>query len=489
MNHDMNPPNILFFLADDQGAWAMHCAGNPEIRTPNLDRLAESGMRFENFFCASPVCSPARASILTGRIPSRHGILDWLRGGNAAIENELESSGNLIEYLAGQPGYTDALAQAGYTCGLSGKWHLGDSHHSQKGFTFWEVHALGGGPYYHAPVIRNGRLVYEPGYITDYITTNALNFLESQLASGTPFCLNVHYTAPHSPWEREHHPPELYDEYFKHCDFSSIPIEPMHPWQINSAPHGYTQETRLPHLSGYFTAITAMDRGIGQILDWLEDHLLRQNTLVIFSSDNGMNMGQHGIFGKGNGTFPFNMYDTSVKVPMIVSQPGAIQAGVINQDLLSHYDIYPTLLEYTGISAPEVDKLPGRSFASILRSQAQVSAVRPIVVFDEYGPTRMIRTKEWKYIHRYPYGPHELYDLLNDPKESRNLVSDPAYQPRIQELKAGLEDWFLQYSDPAFDGRHEPVTGKGQLTWAGPAGKGRKAFADDWHYLQENKPG
>ncbi len=355
-------PNILFLLADDQGSWAMRCAGNPDIDTPNLDRLAESGIRFENFFCASPVCSPARASILTGRIPSQHGIHDWLRGGNAEIENEFETTGELIEFLAGQPGYTNHLADAGYTCGLSGKWHLGDSHHPQKGFTFWEPHALGGGPYYNAPVIRNGRVEYEPGYITDTITENALRFLELTAGGGKtafhqPFYLGVHYTAPHSPWERQHHPHDLYDAYFTQCTFNSIPLEPMHPQQINSAPNGYTEETRRPLLSGYYAAITAMDRGIGRILDWLEEYDLRQNTLVIFSSDNGMNMGHHGIFGKGNGTFPFNMFDTSVKVPMLISRPGSVPQGVVYTNLLSHYDLYPTLLDYTGLPNPQKDQL------------------------------------------------------------------------------------------------------------------------------------
>jgi choline-sulfatase len=475
-------PNILFILADDQGYWAMGCAGNPEIRTPNLDRLAESGTRFENFFCASPVCSPARASILTGCIPSQHGIHDWLRGGNAIIEHELESTGELIQFLDGQIGYTDFLAEAGYTCGLSGKWHLGDSNHPQKGFSYWQAHALGGGPYYNAPVIRNGHVETEPAYITDYITENALGFLNQQVGSEQPFYLSVHYTAPHSPWDRANHPDDLYDDYFQNCAFSSIPLEPMHPNQVNSAPHGYTEETRRPLLSGYFTAITAMDQGIGRILDWLEAHRLRENTLVLFSSDNGMNMGHHGIFGKGNGTFPFNMYDTSIKVPMVISRPGSVPQGVVNSDLLSHYDLFPTLLEYVGLPNPETDHLPGRSFTPLLHGE-KMESPESVVVFDEYGPTRSIRTQEWKYIHRYPYGPHEFYDLHNDPGEHRNLIDSPLHQQHIQQLKAELDEWFVHYADPRFDGSREPVTGKGQLTWAGPAGKGKKAFADDWHYI------
>ncbi len=485
-------PNILFILSDDQGAWALGCAGNDEIRTPNLDRLAQTGMRFSNFFCASPVCSPARASILTGRIPSQHGIHDWLRGGNALTAGELEAGGGgLIEYLKDQPGYTDVLAQAGWVCGLSGKWHLGDSHHPQKGFTYWEAHALGGGPYYNAPVIRDGDLASEPGYITDYITTNALRFLEAQKDDPRPFYLSVNYTAPHSPWEREQHPHDLFDAYFNRCDFHSIPLEPAHPWQINSAPHGYSQESRQPILSGYFSAITAMDRGVGRLLDWLEAQDLRQDTLVLFSSDNGMNMGHHGIFGKGNGTFPANMFDTSVKVPMLVSQPGNVPQGLMDGSLLSHYDLFPTLLEYAGVDIPATlagqANLPGRSFATLVRGQGALSE-RPLVIFDEYGPTRMIRTSEWKYIHRYPYGPHELYDLANDPEERINLAGDPDQQPRLRALRAELSDWFVRHSDPARDGAHEPVTGKGQLCMAGTASGGRTTFADDWAYLVPADP-
>ncbi len=147
-------PNLLFILTDDQGYWAMGCAGNAEIHTPNLDRLAATGLRFEHFFCASPVCSPARASILTGRIPSQHGVQDFLRAGNSGVYGPGDSG---IEYLHGQTAYTDLLAEQGYVCGLSGKWHLGYSEKPQKGFTFWDVHANGGGPYYKAPMIRDGK--------------------------------------------------------------------------------------------------------------------------------------------------------------------------------------------------------------------------------------------------------------------------------------------------------------------------------------------
>ncbi|MBN1139272.1 MAG: sulfatase-like hydrolase/transferase [Anaerolineae bacterium] len=493
-SQDPTRPNILFVLTDDQGCWAMGCAGNHEMRTPNLDRLADAGIRFDQFFCASPVCSPARASILTGRIPSQHGIHDWLRAGNSTCEPE--KGGRLTEYLQGQLAYTELLAAQGYVCGLSGKWHLGDAHHAQKGFTFWEVHAKGGGPYYGAPMIQNGQVVEPPQYVTDLITDNALRFLRAQAGCAAPFYLSVHYTAPHSPWGRDDHPADLYGAYFDTCPFDSIPFEPMHPWQVNSAPHAYTVDGRRALLSGYFAAVTAMDAGVGRLLDWLCENGLIENTLVIFTGDNGMNMGHHGIFGKGNGTFPQNMFDTSVKVPALIAHPARVPAGLVNQDLLSHYDIMPTLLDYLGIENPAAAGLPGASFAPLLQGAglSGPAAKRESIVvandgaaFAEYGPVRMIRSREWKYVHRYPYGPHELYDLVHDPDERQNLIDSPTHQSTAQHMKAGLESWFIRYVDPAFDGRVEPVTGKGQLGLAGPAGQGEDNFAADWTYIRERQ--
>jgi arylsulfatase A-like enzyme len=484
-SNDPDRPNVVFILTDDQGCWAMGCAGNDEIRTPHLDRLAQTGVRFEHFFCASPVCSPARASLLTGRIPSQHGVHDWIRAGNSPIEQE--KGGVLVEYLEGQPGYTDRLTREGYVCGISGKWHLGDALHPQKGFTFWEVHAKGGGPYYHAPMVRDGTIYEEPRYVTDVITENALNFLDGQSGNRRPFYLSVHYTAPHSPWDRDQHPADLYDSYYDGCAFDSVPREPIHPWQVAGliSADGKNRRTLL---SGYFAAVTAMDENVGRMLDKLEAMGLRENTLILFTSDNGMNMGHHGIYGKGNGTFPQNMFDTSVKVPTLISRPGYVPQGEVCGELLSHYDVMPTLLDYLGMehSEAEAKKLPGRSFARLLRGKP-LEARKHVVVYDEYGPVRMIRNREWKYVHRYPYGPHELYDLANDPGEKSNLIRSSDHRKKVQEMKAGLEAWFVRYVDPMVDGCREPVTGKGQLGLAGPAGKGEKNFADGVVLLTEKE--
>ncbi|NOU62606.1 sulfatase-like hydrolase/transferase [Paenibacillus sp. LMG 31461] len=455
-------PNIVFILTDDQGAWAMGCAGNHEIQTPNLDRLAAEGMRFSNFFCTSPVCSPARASLLTGRMPSQHGIHDWIRGGNVGDRP--------IEYLKGQTAYTELLANSGYTCGLSGKWHLGDSINPQKGFTHWYVHQQGGSAYYNAPMIRDGELIDEPGYLTDVITDDALHFLESQ-QDDQPFYLGVHYTAPHSPWI-DSHPQEFVDMY-DNCQFDTCPQEPKHPWSIQTAPWSDDQRENL---KGYFAAVTAMDRNVGRILDKLEAKGMREQTLICFLSDNGFNCGHHGIWGKGNGTFPFNMFDTSVKVPAIFSHPSRIPQGHVCDELVSGYDFMPTLLAYVGgIEHPEAENLPGRSFLPLLIGD-EGSGREDVVIYDEYGPVRMIRSREWKYVHRYPYGPHELYNLVADPDERNNVIDAPEAEEQRRSMKERLDSWFVSYVDPSRDGTREAVTGFGQLELAGPDGQGKKAY-------------
>ncbi|MBC2595905.1 sulfatase-like hydrolase/transferase [Ruficoccus amylovorans] len=470
--------NVLFILADDLGAWALGCAGNNEIHTPHLDRLAARGLRLENAFCVSPVCSPARASLLTGRIPSQHGVHDWVRRGNCPSES---GDGSLIDYLEGLPTYTEALAQAGYRCGLSGKWHLGQAPVPRGDHVFWHVHAKGGGSYYHAPWIRDGQECEAPGYVTDVITDYALEFLEAYADGARPFYLGVHYTAPHYPWGRDQHPAQYYEPYFNDCAFESVPELPMHPWQIDTAPRVHTREARREMLSGYYAAVTAMDAAIGRLLDALERSGQLGRTLIVFTSDNGMNMGHHGIYGKGNGTYPQNMYDTSVKVPFILSRPGRVPEGVSAGALFSHYDFMPTLLDFLGLGRQVPAALPGAIRTDLWEGRADATGA-PVVVFDEYGPVRMIRDERWKYVHRFPDGPHECYDLQSDPGETHNLIGDPRCFALAERMRGQLAAWFARYVDPARDGADFPVTGKGQCDLSGRAG----AFADDWFYYSEN---
>jgi arylsulfatase A-like enzyme len=466
-SRDPKRPNILFILSDDQGPWAMRCAGNEEIITPALDELAARGIRFDNFFCVSPVCSPARASLLSGEIPSRHGVHDWIRGGNVGPGR--------IDYLEGRTLITDVLARAGYRCGLVGKWHLGAADVPREGFVKWYAHQSGMSAYYDAPMVDETRLCTGKGYLTDELTDIAIDFLHDEAGRGEPFWLSLNYTAPHYPWIDSH--PQEYTRLYDGCAFESIPLEPPHPWSAGGNPatdEGHNN--RRDSLAGYFAATTAMDAGIGRVTAHLDGLGLRDSTLVIFMSDNGMNCGHHGIWGKGNGTRPQNMYDTSVKVPCIFSQPGRMPEGEVAEGLFSAYDVWPTLLQYIGLDSGEKPGKPGRSFSSLLEGKEQPGR-EAVVVFDEYGPVRMVRTTDWKYVYRFPDGPHELFDLRTDPNERRNLIDDPAAADRLSELRGTLADWFARYADAATDGARWGVTGAGQLALARPGTPPETAFA------------
>ena len=477
-------PNVLFIVSDDQGTWALGCAGNPEIRTPNLDRLAARGVRFDNFFCASPVCSPARASLLTGDIPSRHGVHDWIRVGSVGDTR--------VDYLAGQTMITDVLADRGYRVGLVGKWHLGAADVPRPNFVKWFAHQSGMGPYYGAPMIDHDRPVVVDGYLSDVLADVASTFVRDEARRPEPFWLSLNFTAPHYPWIDSH--PKAYTDLYEDCAFESCPQEPPHPWFAGGKPaidRGVTE--RHASLVGYFAAVTAMDAAIGRVLDALEREGLAESTLVVFMSDNGMNCGHHGIWGKGNGTRPQNMYDTSVKVPCIVAQPGRIPAGRVNTDLVSAYDVFPTLVEWLGVPHASQRPQPGRSFVAALAGRP-FEPDREVVVYDEYGPVRMVRTAEWKYVHRHPDGPHELFDLAGDPGERRNLVDDPHHADVVAALRGRLAGWFARYVDPARDGVDKGVTGCGQLGLVAGAGS-RSVFADqhlvgaDWDlWLEPRTP-
>ena len=447
-------PNVLCILTDDQGVWAAGCYGNSEIRTPNIDRIAQTGVRFDRFFVATPVCSPSRATLLTGRIASQHGVHDWIRGGNVGEDAAI--------YLEGETAYTDVLAAHGWRCGLSGKWHLGNSTLTQHGFSHWFAHQFGGGPYNNAPMVRDGVPVNEPGYVTNVITDDALAFIDRHANQEDPFYLGVHYTAPHSPWTG--HPQDIVDSY-DDCPFASCPQEPIHPWA-----GGLTRECMgdRESLKGYFAAVTAMDLDVGRLLDRLDRHGIRENTLVIFLSDNGFSLGHHGFWGKGNGTSPLNVYENSIRVPALVSQPGRLPEGLVQGAMISAYDFMPTLLSYLDLPVPWDRNLPGRNTLDAWTGRDDASRDH-VVIFDEYGGTRMIRTESWKYVHRYPEGPNELYDLENDPDERANLADDAGYAVRCRSLRGELEGWFERYADPERDGRQRPVTGLGQLRPIGGA--------------------
>ncbi|MFB7893646.1 sulfatase-like hydrolase/transferase [Microbacterium sp. NPDC056044] len=446
-------PNILLVFADDLATWAIGAYGSPDAHTPILDALSAAGCTLENFFCTSPVCSPARASLLTGRIPSQHGVHDWIRGGNAGPD--------AIDFLEGQPALHDALAAGGYRCGMIGKWHLGASDRRRPSFERWYAYEKGGGVYYSAPMYRGSELEHPEEYLTDALANEAVDFIRQAGNDERPFYLNLSFTAPHYPWV-DAHPQELLDLYAD-CTFDSIPREPSHPWLLLQNPETAAAiKDPESSLRGYFAAVSGLDRALGRVWAAISEAGLDASTLIAFVGDNGFNTGHHGIWGKGNGTLPQNMYDTSIRVPAIFVQPGRIPSGRRDDAMVSGYDLLPTLLDYSGLDEPSgSENLPGMSQRAALLGDGS-GADAPVVVYDEYGPVRMIRDRRYKLVLRQGGGPDELFDLADDPDERIDLISDPAYAAVRDRLRSDLTAWFTLYADPAVEGHHLPVLGLGQ---------------------------
>jgi len=457
-------PNIVLVVTDDQGPWAWGRASQGAVDTPTLDALADRGTVLDRFFCASPVCSPARASLLTGRPPSWHGVHDWLAGS--------PSGAGAVDFLAGQPLVTDALAAQGWRVGLSGKWHLGASDVPRPGFEHWFALDGGGSPYdggtFHTKLadgtVRTERI---DGYLTDTIADDAISFLHEASddpADERPFCSLVTFTAPHSPWRGQH--PESYVAPHRGrtvIGTDGVPVaeEPPHPWLASLRGRAVGCENDpVEALAGYLGSIAAMDAAVARILATLESLSLVESTVIIFTSDNGYNTGHHGIWGKGNGTWPLNMYEESVRVPFIAAGPG-IAVDATRQDLVSAYDLAVTLCELVGADPAAFRDGPGVSFLDVLQGTGARDA--DVVVHDEYGDTRMIRSQQWKYVQRIPSGPDELYDLVADPAERANLVDDPAQAEVVAALSRRLQAWEDRHgrTDRRADGH--VVSGSGQL--------------------------
>ncbi len=426
------PTNLLVIMSDDQGAWSVGCYGNPEARTPAVDRLAAEGVRLTSAFAVTPVCSPSRATFFTGRIPSQHGIHDWIKN---------ENMGPRARYcLDREVQIADVLSGYGYTCGLAGKWHLGDSLNPHAGYTWWYALPQGGSAYNDAEMCSGGQVVPTRGYLTDRITDNAVAFLKAN--AGRPFFLNVQYNAPHSPWTG--HPAELV-EAFANCPFDSIPRVPQHP----HASSNIQNIGKRAALEQYFASCSGIDRGVGRLMETLDELGLAANTLVVYTSDQGYCFGHHGLVGKGNGTNPRNMYDTSMHVPMIFRHKGTLPAGKTSDVLLAAYDFAPTLLDHISMPGLTGRNLPGRSAADALTGEPP--ADWPDATFGEYGHTRSIRTRTHKYVHRADGGHLELYDLVKDPDETTNLADDPDHREELRGLRKRLFAWFEQYGEAGAD--------------------------------------
>lgn len=427
------PVNVVMFMTDDHGAWALGASGCAEMHTPNIDQLAREGARFTRAYACTPVCSPSRMTWLTGLIPSVHGVQDWLRPPDSYGERSRR-------WLAGHLAYSEILARNGYTLGMCGKWHMGQDDKPQAGFTYWATVPGGGGTYRNPEFLKNGVRVRLNEFKTDAVGDCALDFLDQ--TRGRPFYLLVPFYAPHTPYDFQ---PEQYRRPYEGSKFSCFPQTSQHPWQSPGlrAHHG-----NRASMHSYSALITGVDANVGRVVEKLEALGVRERTLIVFTADQGWNAGHHGVWGKGNGTWPFNMYEESIRVPLIWNQPGRIRAGQVLAPMVSSYDYFPTILEYLGMRAPADSRRPGRSYAAFLEGKKPAWRNR---LYFEYCFVRAIRTETMKYIERTKEWPSELYDLERDPGETENRLEDPAYRRQREALQRDLAQWFTRHGAPPLE--------------------------------------
>jgi arylsulfatase A-like enzyme len=448
-------PNLVFILTDNHGAWTLGCYGNQEIRTPNIDRLAAEGLRFNRAYCNNSVCSPSRATFLTGLMPSQHGV-------HAYISNGAQIGANAYCTIGEFRTLPKILSEAGYACGLSGKWHLGGNLHPQEGFTYWFTKAGGHtSTFYNDDLIWQGKIYQEPRYTTEVIADHAVEFLEQNQTQ--PFFLYLAYNGPYglgkvvSEEHRNRHAAGYADQ-----PMTSFPREKVNPWLVGNRP----MVNNVNSMRSYAAAISGVDDGIGRVMETLKRLGLDTNTLVVFAADQGLNAGHGGYWGMGDHSRPLNTCEATVRIPLIFRQPGQIPAGKTSDLMVANYDFLPTVLDYLGLKdqTPKALPLPGKSFASAMHGE---TIPWENVIYHEFENTRMIRTPDWKLTVRHPYGPDELYDMKNDPDERENLIHVSKHRAVRHQLRTQLNQFFAKYTNPKYD------------RWQGGATKGLEILKEN----------
>jgi arylsulfatase A-like enzyme len=429
-----SPPNIVVILADDLAAWMLGCYGNKEIKTPNIDMLARGGLRFTNNFVCTPICSASRATFFTGRTPRQHGIHDFLTP--QPVDSPPQGQAAPPKSFDEEVMISDVLGRAGYNCGYVGKWHMGSDEQPGHGYQYTYTMTGGSRSYVDPDMFLNGKKVEEKGYLTDHMTRRASEFLDQQTAS-KPFFLTVGYLNPHTPYEG--HPQKYYDMYAG-TSFDTT------GWE-KPAPNALREKAMLNDIVGNLrraaASTTALDDQIPVLLRKLQDRGLRDNTLIIFTGDNGYLLGRHGLWSKGLASDPINMYEEVMQVPMIWFWPGQVPTSAIAPELVSFYDVMPTLCEVAGISAPAHRNLCGRSYVPLaLRRPLAKNQAWKNVVFGHFRNTEMARDNRFKIVLRNDgKGPNELYDLTKDPREKANQYDNAEYITVRDRLTKELDGW------------------------------------------------
>ena len=422
-------PNVVVIITDDQRWDALGCLGHPLLKTPNLDRLAAEGARFANAFVTTSLCSPSRATMMSGLYAHRHGVLN-----------------NFTEYPDSLPSYPKRLRESGYETAYFGKWHMGETNDAPRsGFDFWMSHR-GQGRYFDNEWNINGRREFIKGYYTTVITEHAEAWLRRK--HDKPFVLVLGQKAPHGgPIEPE---PK-----YEHA-FDASPIaKPANydawrdgkpAWLAQSFPtwHGaggplYNYRDYDKFVRAYYSTLLSVDDSVGRLYTALKETGQLDRTVIVFTSDNGFALGEHGRVDKRT------MYEESIRVPLIVRYPPLIPRPKVVKEMVLNLDLAPSILDICGVKRlPGID---GQSWKPLLAGQARGWRKSWLYFYDyekefPYTPNvRGVRTDGWKYIH-YPHGDGgpdrhtaELYNLAHDPFELRNLITDPATAAKLAELK------------------------------------------------------
>jgi arylsulfatase A-like enzyme len=435
-------PNIVVIMTDNHGAWTLGCYGNRDIDTPNIDRLAAGGIKFTQAFANNAVCSPTRATFLTGLMPCQHGVHCFLR--RTPLQMGPESRSAVAEFDT----LPQILSEAGYECGLVGKWHLGANMTPQEGFSKWITTPHGGTQeFYNAEIIENGKMTRHPGYTTDLWTEHAVRFVEDSSKKQKPFFLFLSYNGPYGLGrlllnESKNRHVEKYSGRL----FESFPREPAHPWLFNNRDY----LNNLISIRRFAAELNAVDDGVGEVMAALRESGAADDTLVVFTADQGWVGGHGGFWGMGDHTRPLTAYDGMLQIPLIFNQPRSIPAGSESDQLVSNYDLMPTLLSSIGLKEKMAAKplSPGRDFSKTLAGEYTPWKDE---VFYEFENTRAIRTPDWKLIKRFPYGPDEFFELGSDPDERTNLTNVPEHNTMKLALQKRLDDFFNKHADPRFD--------------------------------------
>lgn len=436
-------PNIVFILVDDLRWDELGIAGHPYLRTPNIDRIGREGVRFRNAFLTTPLCSPSRASFLTGQYARTHGITD--------NTNRSAASHRLITFPL-------LLQRAGYDTAFIGKWHMGNDDQPRPGFDRW-VSFKGQGTYRDPDFNVDGRSVKQPGYITDILSGHAVEFIRRK--RDKPFLVYLAHKALHPETvQRDDGSVDLtQSETFipadRHKNLFAGQVIPRRP-NYARAPEGKPALLRkigdLPPLGpstvtpdeailGRQRALMAVEDGVGEILRALRETGQLDNTILVFAGDNGYFYGEHGLSVERR-----LAYEESIRMPLLVRYPKAIQPGRVRNELVLNIDVAPSLLEWAGVAVPA--SLEGRSLAPLLAGAG--AEWRKRFTIEYYSDTvfprmlrmgyQAVRTDRWKYIRYLELeGMDELYDLRSDPYELRNRIAAPDGRKALAELKAEVE--------------------------------------------------